>query len=400
MTMVMTMIGRRPLLGALLVICYSSLHHAVNGFISPHRALCRKQMLLEAKIDIDDDDSLQCSLSSLSSRNLSRRSAIAFGATAALANLFQIRPAEAAVSIPTWKIDQGAGNVEFPMLALNTAGMSTEEAFKAIEYARKAGITHVDFHPGLERDGMAKYLSKYNERDALFLNTKIRKAKIGTSPEDAATLARDQINEDLRVLNLNSVDMLMLRDSPDPKVIQAQWAVLEEALAEGKTKSIGVINFCPSALKSVLQTAKVVPALNYYMVHVGMGNDAHGLRSLGEKSGIRTFSYGQTGELPESMRTAILENPTVKRIAKAHGKSSEEVALRWVLQNGIAASVRPSQSFGRCEGKECEMGLAKYARCFDWALTDKEMAELDALTSPDDNPTLFSTAGCPGAWGT
>ena len=30
----------------------------------------------------------------------------------------------------------------------------------------------------------------------------------------------------------------MLRDSPDCGVIQAQWAVLEEALRSGKTKSV------------------------------------------------------------------------------------------------------------------------------------------------------------------
>ncbi|KAL7542488.1 hypothetical protein ACHAXR_011816 [Thalassiosira sp. AJA248-18] len=350
-------------------------------------------LLVKAKND-SECDNLDISPSPC---HLSRRSAIAIGATAALSPLsLPILPANAAIgsAIPTWDLD-----IDFPMLALNTAGMSVDETFKAIEFARKEGMTHIDFHPGDERDGMSKYLSKHkDERDLLFLNTKIRKPPPGTSPEDAATLARDQINDDLRILNVKNVDMLMLRDSPDPKVIQAQWAVMEEALAEGKTRSIGVINYCPSALKSVLQTAKVVPALNYIMVHVGMGKDVHGLRTLGEKSGIRTFAYGQTGE--PGPNTEIVNNPILKRIGNAHGKSPEEVALRWVLQNGIAASIRPSSSFGRCEGNECRLGIAKQARCFDWTLTEKEMAELDAMESPDDNPTLFSSAGCPGAFGT
>ena len=42
--------------------------------------------------------------------------------------------------------------------------------------------------------------------------------------------------------------MLMLRDSPDCDVIQAQWKVLEEAFGNGQTRSIGVINFCEKAL--------------------------------------------------------------------------------------------------------------------------------------------------------
>ena len=73
------------------------------------------------------------------------------------------------------------------------------------------------------------------------------------------------------ILGIDRVDMLMLRDSPDPAVIQAQWAVLEEALAAGRTRSVGVINYCEGALAAVLETAKVKPALNYYMLHVGMG---------------------------------------------------------------------------------------------------------------------------------
>lgn len=387
------------LFGALVIISYFSIHQAVSGFlIAPHcQASSRKRTSVKAiNSNIGDDD--WC--------NLNRRSAIAIGAAAALAPLcIPTLPANAAASsIPDWTLD---GGVKFPMLALNTAGMSTEEAYKAIEFAKKEGINHIDFHPGKERDGMATYLSKHrNERDSFFLNTKIRKPPIGTSPEDAATLARDQINDDLRVLNVKNVDMLMLRDSPDPKNIQAQWAVLEEALAEGKTRSIGVINYCPGALKTVLQSAKVTPAVNYYMVHVGMGNDPIGLRTLGEKSGIRTFSYGQTGEFPVGQSGSpgpneeLLNSPILKRIGNAHGKSSGEVALRWVLQNGIAASVRPSPSYNRCEGKECQSGIAKQVGCFDWTLTDKDMEELDAMTSPADNPTLFSTAGCPGAYGT
>lgn len=332
--------------------------------------------------------------------HLSRRSAIAIGATAAFTSLsIPLCPANAidSGSIPNWTLK---GGVEFPILALNTAGMSMEESYQSIEFARKEGMTHIDFHPGEERDGVAKYLSNHkDERELMFLNTKIRKPPPGTSPKDAADLARDQIDEDLSILGVKNVDMLMLRDSPDPKVIQSQWKVMEEALEEGKTRSIGVVNYCPSALKSVLQTAKIFPAVNYVMVHVGMGDDVHGLRAAGENvAGIRTFAYGQTGEpIPNS---EIVNNPILQRIGKAHGKSAEDVALRWVLQNGIAASIRPSLSFGRCVGEECQLGIARQASVFDWFLTEKEMVKLDAMESPDDNPTLFSSAGCPGAFGT
>ena len=295
--------------------------------------------------------------------------------------------------IPTWKLD---GNVEFPILALNTAGLSTEETIRAIGYAQNDGINHIDFHPGKERDGVATFMkeNKSIDRESLFLNTKIRKPAPGTSPKDAAKLAKDQIEEDLKVLGVEYVDMLMLRDTPDPKNIQAQWKVLEEALAEGKTRSVGIINYCPSGLETLMETAKITPAVNYIMCHVGMGKDIQGLRTKNEKYGIRTFSYGQTGE-PEP-REALLSDPLLKRIGGAHEKTTEEVALRWVLQNDLAASLRPSGNFGKCEGRECQDGLSRQISCLDWELTKDEMAELNAIKFDDVSPTPFS-AYCPGS---
>ena len=211
----------------------------------------------------------QLQLSSNDGR-IDRRSAILGTITAASASVLMPFASDANAAAPTAKDANGIpewtleGGVQFPTLALNTVGLSVDETEQAVRFAKKAGITHVDFHPGKERDGVAQYMAKEG-RDGLFLNTKIRKAPPGTSAKDAAELARVQIEEDLKVLGVDSVDMLMLRDSPDCDVIQAQWAVLEEALASGKTRSLGVINFCESALTCVLQTAKVKPALNYYM---------------------------------------------------------------------------------------------------------------------------------------
>lgn len=144
-----------------------------------------------------------------------------------------------------------------------------------------------------------------------------------------------------------------------------------------------------------------------HRLHVGMGRDAHGLRTFGESRGIRTFAYGAVGEPGPNQE--ILSSPLLKKIGKKHHKSPEQVALRWVLQTGAAVSVRPTLSFGlgqsSCPAAEeeeeeacCYHGLQARASSYDWALTEQEIAQLDAMTSPDDNPTLFSSAGCPGAF--
>jgi len=133
-----------------------------------------------------------------------------------------------------------------------------------------------------------------------------------------------------------------------------------------------------------------------------MGRDAHGLRTFCESRGIRTFAYGAVGE-PDP-NPELLNNVVVKQIGDAHNKSPEEVALRWVVQTGAAVSVRPTLKFGLGTGlcgadsSECKEGIEGRASIYGWSLTGKEMAALDAMTSPDDNPTLFSSDGCPNAF--
>jgi len=329
-----------------------------------------------------------------------RRAVLHTAAAAAAGCCGGLNAASAAAQVPTsWTLANG---VMMPTLAMNTAGLTAEGSERATLEAIDAGIKHVDFHPGIERDGVAKALKRKRGDAPLFLTTKIRKPPVGSTPAVTAELVFRQIEDDFKVLNVDKVDMLMLRDSPDPKVIQAQWGAMEKVLETGLTRSISVINYCEGSLSTILATAKQPPAINYIMQHVGMGRDALGLRKFGESRGIRTFAYGAVGEPGPS--DELLANPTLLRIGKAHGRAAEEVALRWALQRGCAVSVRPTTDFGlgrsACvEGGACRDGLRKRAQAFDWALTSAEMAALDAVSSPSGNPTLFSTTACPNSFG-
>jgi len=135
-------------------------------------------------------------------------------------------------------------------------------------------------------------------------------------------------------------------------------------------------------------------------LHVGIGKDAHGLRTFCESRGVRTFAYGAVGEPGPSEE--LLTSPLLKKIGASHKKSPEEVALRWVTQGGAAVSVRPTTNFGLgtsvCNSPTCEEGIRARASSFQWSLTKGEMKALDSATSPDDNPTLFSSSGCPNSF--
>jgi len=321
---------------------------------------------------------------------------------AASASNFVSSPGEAAavtdLRVPDFKLANG---MTMPAMALNTVGLTADQTEAATSLAVSLGVRHIDFHPGRERDGVARVLASRG-RDTLFLTTKIAKFKDDPpDPAAAAARARGQIEDDLGALGVQSVDMLLLRDSPSCEVMQAQWAVLEEALASGKTQRIGVINYCEKSLNCLLRAARVTPAVHYFMLHAGMGPDAHGLRSFGEARGIKTFAYGALGE-PGPERE-LFDSPILKRIAAANGRSVPQVALRWVAQSGAAYSVRPTTAYGlgksACDEPSCRAGLEERAQTFSWSLTPEEMAEINAMTSPDGNPTLFSSPGCKGCYG-
>mmetsp|Transcript_36105 Transcript_36105/g.41207 ORF Transcript_36105/g.41207 Transcript_36105/m.41207 type:complete len:411 (+) Transcript_36105:56-1288(+) len=386
------------------LICTSSLVFSWASYPHTRRGVSSSSSLAVAT----DDLSRECRNDNTTDTigGMNRRSAMIVSSSSSIAAFTAAvwtQPAEAVLPVvPSWTLE---GGVQMPVMALNTAGLSVGDTERAVTLAASRGITHVDFHPGRERDGVANYLERASVEgtpNQLFLTTKIGMAPKGTSPVEAAQRVAYQIEDDLAILNVKRVDMLMLRDSPDPKVIQSQWAALERALKAGQTRAIGVINFCEFSLGAVLQTCKTKPAVNYCLHHVGMGTDPKGLRSFGESRGIRTFAYGPLGE--PGPNKELLTSPVLAKIASNHKVSPERVALRWIVQTGAAVSVRPTLDFGlgtsACPaGGACDKGLAERASTFAWELTDPEMNELSALTSPYDNPTLFSSAGCPDAFG-
>eukprot|EP00531_Pseudo-nitzschia_arenysensis_P010032 CAMPEP_0116141604 /NCGR_PEP_ID=MMETSP0329-20121206/14468_1 /TAXON_ID=697910 /ORGANISM="Pseudo-nitzschia arenysensis, Strain B593" /LENGTH=422 /DNA_ID=CAMNT_0003636793 /DNA_START=179 /DNA_END=1447 /DNA_ORIENTATION=+ len=311
-------------------------------------------------------------------------------------------------------------DVKMPVLALNTVGLSADETARACELATSNGFRHFDFHPGKERDGVAKFIQKDGgklPRKELFLTTKIRKPPVGTTPAEAEELAKKQIEEDLAAFGSNSYfDMLMIRDSPDCEVMRAQWKVLEQALKDGKTRSVGVINFCEESLRCILKGSKVTPAVNYYYYHVGMNTGkAYKLREFCDRKKIKTFAYGAVGEPGPYLDDRILKSSVLLNIGDSskvynrrnHGegdKSPEEIAIKWVIDTGAAVSVRPTTNFGlgksacSAANDECEVGIKKRAKIFDWDLTGEEIYKLSNIPTlkSEDNPTLFSSAGCPG----
>ena len=158
------------------------------------------------------------------------------------------------------------------------------------------------------------------------------------------------------------------------RMMQEQWKALEEVYASGKTRSIGVSNYCSACLACLAKTATVTPHVNQFQLHAGMpGADPQGLVSATERYGTVVQAYRPLAHGEGS----LLHDPTMKAIGRAHGKSAVQVALRWVLQNGHAVVT----------STENPAHMRSDLEVYDWSIDESEMRTLERLATSPDDPT-------------
>ena len=116
---------------------------------------------------------------------------------------------------------------------------------------------------------------------------------------------------------------------------------------------------------------RVPPAVNQCGFSIGghshsaLGRDIATLRKC-EELNITYSAYSPLGGLSG---VNVLGNPTVLGIGKAHNKTSAQVALRWVTQQGVVAVTASNKSSYDKEDLDI----------YDFTLSDAEMTALSAI---------------------
>ena len=159
----------------------------------------------------------------------------------------------------------------------------------------------------------------------------------------------------------------------------AAWRAVEKLYKEGRIRAIGVTSFSSERLQDLFLHNEVKPMVNQIetnpLFQQRRANDF--LRQEGiQHEAWAPFAEGQRD---------IFNNPTIKAVAAAHGKTTAQVILRWLNQRGVVV-IPKSVSRER---------MAENFDIFGFTLTDDEMrrmAVLDAGRSPiyddQDLPTV------------
>ena len=205
------------------------------------------------------------------------------------------------------------------------------------------------------------------DRSEIFVTTKIWKDGQGKD------FTADAIEASLDRLKLGYVDMLLIH-WPHPKLNKfvETWQVFEDFLATGRVKGIGVSNFEPAHLDTLLAESSVVPALNQVELHPSFQQQT--VRDYNTAHGILTEAWAPLS------RGKLTEDAVIVGLAKKHGKSPAQVILRWHIQLGnlvIPKTSNPER-------------LAENIDIFDFELDSEDMHAIAGLdtgvrTSVDPN---------------
>jgi D-xylose reductase len=151
------------------------------------------------------------------------------------------------------------------------------------------------------------------------------------------------------------------------------WVAMEELQRAGLVKHIGVCNLNISMLRELLGACSIRPAVHQLELHPYLAQSRQLRFCAQEKIAVTAFSpLGAPSYLPLGMAKPeenVLADPVVTAIAAAHRKAPAQIALRWGVQRGCAV-IPKTQTPAR---------LAKNLALFDFALSDPEMAAIDAL---------------------
>lgn len=246
---------------------------------------------------------------------------------------------------------------EMPIYGLGTYSLHDEECKNSVTAALNSGVRLIDTaHAyGNEAEIGEAIRDSGIPREEIFVITKLYPDQF--SDPDAA------IEEALAKLNIGYIDMMLLHHPGDGDV--EAYHAMENAVAEGKIHSIGLSNWYVEELEEFLPQVTITPALVQNEIHpYYQEND---VIPYIQKQGIVVqgwYPLGGRGHTEE-----LLNDPVISEIAKAHGKSSAQIILRWNLQKGVVV----------IPGSSNPDHIQENTELFDFTLTDNEMAQINAL---------------------
>lgn len=261
----------------------------------------------------------------------------------------------------TVKLNNG---VEMPILGYGVFQVDPAECERCVKDAIDTGYRLIDTAQAyFNEEGVGSAIKKSGvKREELFLVTKVWISNAGEEK------AAKSIDESLRKLQTDYVDLLLIHQPFGD--YYGTYRAMEKAYKACKARAIGVSNFYPDRFVDLSHFCEIQPAVNQVETHVFQQQKQ--AREIMKKYNTQIMAWGPFAEGKNNM----FKNETLVSIGEKYGKSSAQVALRFLTQEGIIVIPKSVKK----ERMEQNINI------FDFKLTDAELDEVRAL---DTGKSLF-----------
>lgn len=244
-----------------------------------------------------------------------------------------------------------------------------------VQTAIETGYTHIDTAQVYRNEeSVAKGIRQSGvPREKLFLTTKLwnthrRKDEV-----------KEAVDQSLKNLDTDYIDLYLIhwprplpyRDNWEEINIET-WKAMEEAVASGKVRSIGISNFMPHHIEALMPHVFIKPVVN--QIYLNPLDQQREVVKANQKENMLTVAYSPLGT------GDIFQVQSLKDLADKYNKTVAQIAIRWSLEHGFLPLPKTAT-------KE---RVAENAHVFDFQLDEKDIAFLDDLAdnekrSPDSD---------------
>lgn len=247
--------------------------------------------------------------------------------------------------------------VKIPILGLGVyQAESGSETETAVRVALEVGYRHIDTARAYNNEQDVGRAIKQSgiAREEIFITTKLWNSDHGYQA------ARKAFDASRRQLDSDYIDLYLIH-WPVERLRGESWRALEEILASGQARAIGVSNYTIRHLEELLREATVTPAVNQIEFSPFLYQKE--LLDYGNRLGIRAEAYSP---LTQGQKLA---HPTLVQMAEKYNKTTAQILIRWAIEHQIVVipkSVRRQR-------------IIENAAVFDFTIAPADLATLDGL---------------------
>lgn len=271
-----------------------------------------------------------------------------------------------------------AGGATIPALGFGTYGMTRSDMLRMIPAALNAGFRHIDTAQIYRNEAeVGECIATSGlRREELFLTTKVW---VANYPEQAFIRS---VDDSLRKLRTDYIDLLLLHWPSKAVQISEQIAGLDAAVQASKVRHIGVSNFNSKLLAEAVKLSAAPIVTNQFEYHPYLNQSAviDACRRLGVS--VTAYCGMAVGR--------VFDEPVLKDIAAAHGKTVAQVVLRWLLQqDGVIAlsrSTNPERISSNVQVLNFTLSPAEMATIYNLARDGSRIVDPPGFT-PHWDPT-------------